>query len=135
MWVLTNGTDIIEAKEEYSWAPGAAKNGGIEIVPGRIAYPIPDQEVPVDVKLTSLKQYDATTANMIISSLIDQWTGRAINAAIHPLASIEEQVGILRVQIGEILNAIGFAPTAGFDHLNTIAAEKIQEAAAKKEAL
>ena len=66
---------------------------------------------------------------------IDRETGEAINEAMHPFAGIEEQIGVLRVQIGEILNAIGLAPTADFDRLNTIAAAKIQEAAVKKEAL
>ena len=66
---------------------------------------------------------------------IDQDTGKAINGIVHPLAGIEEQIGILRVQIGEILNAIGLAPTADFDHLNTVATEKIKDGQTKKAAL
>ena len=66
---------------------------------------------------------------------VDRGTGQEINTAVHPLAGIEEQIGILRVQIGEILNAIGLAPTTDFDNLNDIAAAKIKEAVAGKGAL
>ena len=69
------------------------------------------------------------------AQFVDRDTGKAIDEAMHPFVGIEEQIGILRVQIGEILNAIGLAPTAGFDQLNTIATEKIQEGQTKKEAL
>ena len=69
------------------------------------------------------------------AQLIDRDTGKAINEAVHPFAGIEEQLGILRAQIGEILNALGLAPTADFDRLNDVATEKIQEGQKKKEAL
>ena len=67
------------------------------------------------------------------SMQIDKKTGKSIDAAVHPFAGLEEQIGILRAQIAEILVALGLEPTDEFAKLNTIAAEKIQEARKKKE--
>ena len=102
----------------------------------------PEYGIPGDIVLGESKYPDAiplryTDAEIaaIKGQRIDKDTGQAINAAAHPYAGIEEQLGILRVQIAEILNYLGLAPTADFDNLNAIAAEKIQEAAVKKEML
>ena len=101
---------------------------------------VPDQDVsrfyqgdPPEIvgSLDDLKQYTAEEQ----AQLIDRDTGKAIDEAMHPFAGVEEQIGTLRAQIGEILNTIGLAPTADFDHLNNIATEKIQEGQKKKEAL
>ena len=73
--------------------------------------------------------------NMQAGYRIDRDTGKAINEGVHPFAGVEEQLAILREQLGEILNAVGLAPTADFDRLNMIATEKIQAAQKKKEAL
>jgi len=70
-----------------------------------------------------------------LATMIDRDTGRAIDETIHPFAGIEEQVGRNRAQIAAILNAIGLEPLPEFDEFNTIAAEKIAEGRAKKEAL
>ena len=68
-----------------------------------------------------------------VSALIDRDTGKAIDETVHPFAGLEEQIGILRAQIAEILVALGLEPTDEFAKLNAIAAEKIQEARKKKE--
>lgn len=69
------------------------------------------------------------------AQLVDRDTGRAIDEAVHPFAGLEEQIGILRAQIGAILNEIGLEPNSDFDQLNNIVTEKIQEGQKKKEAL
>ena len=66
---------------------------------------------------------------------IDKTTEAEINMILHPVAPVGEQIGILRAQIAKILNAIGLAPTADFDHLNTVATEKIKDGQTKKGAL
>ena len=116
---------------EESWKV-ISKHGEQSIVAWNLADPCPTTEYLTTV--ASSADFQAWN-HARLSAAIDRDTGKGIDKAIHPLAGIEEQLGILRVQIGEILNAIGLAPTADFDRLNTIAVEKIQEAAAKKEAL
>jgi hypothetical protein len=66
---------------------------------------------------------------------IDRDTGQKINSEIHPLAGLEEQIGIIRADLATLHVKVGVAPTDEFAKLNAIAAEKIQEGQKKKEAL
>ena len=108
--------------------------------------PIPDQDVSglyshddeadLDVIREAYYPNDIQVYNRPLADLMeDSITGEGISREIHPSCGTEEQIGILRAQIGEILNALGLAPTADFDRLNNIATEKIQEGQKKKEAL
>ena len=67
--------------------------------------------------------------------LIDRATGQAINAAIHPFCSTEEQLGILRDQLVQILNALGLEATTDFSRLNDVAIAAIEKAGIEKESL
>ena len=69
------------------------------------------------------------------AALIDRDTGHEIDKALHPFAGVEQQIGIIRNQIVQIINALGLAPTDGFANFNEIAIAKIQDGEQKKEAL
>jgi len=66
---------------------------------------------------------------------IDVWVGKQIDRAMHPFVPLEEQLGILRKQLIQILNTIGLEPTPEFARLNEVAAQAVQEGRAKKEKL
>jgi len=61
------------------------------------------------------------------AALIDAATGKSISEAVHPFAPVDEQLGILRDQLAQILNALGMKATAGFARLNEIAIAEIQK--------
>lgn len=63
---------------------------------------------------------------------VDGDTDAAIGSAIHPVAPIGEQIGILREQLVQVLNALGIEATVDFARLNSIAVEAIEAARAKK---
>ena len=66
---------------------------------------------------------------------VDRETGTAISAAMHPLCGTEEQLGLLRDQLVQILNALGMKATAGFARLNKVAITEIEAGRVKKEGL
>ena len=70
-----------------------------------------------------------------LSQMVDRDTGHEIDKALHPFAGVEQQIGILRNQIAQIINALGVTPTDGFANFNKIAIAKIQDGEQKKEAL
>jgi len=82
-------------------------------------YPDDVKSFPVDGRLLS----------------IDRDTGQKINSEVHPLAGLEEQIGILRDQLVHVLNALGIEPTEEFAKLNEIAIKEIEAAREKKEAV
>lgn len=65
---------------------------------------------------------------------IDKSTGAAIDAAVHPLCGIDEQIGILRDQIARMLNG-DMTASGDFARLNEIAIAEIEKARIEKEAL
>ena len=66
---------------------------------------------------------------------IDANTELAINSAAHTVSPIGEQIGILRDQLVQIINALGLSPTDDFARLNEIAIAEIEKAQIEKEAL
>ena len=107
------------------------------IKPGYSLVPVPRQPLRYNegVIVSTLNELKKRYTIAEKYHLVDYQTGKGINDAIHPFASIEEQIGILRAQIAEILVALGLEPTDKFAKLNAIAAEKIQEGQKKKEML
>ncbi|MDD5265376.1 MAG: hypothetical protein PHU43_11155 [Candidatus Bipolaricaulis sp.] len=65
----------------------------------------------------------------------DRETDRVISDAVHPFAPVGEQIGILRDQLVQLLNALGMEATPDFARLNEVAVKAIEAARAKKEAL
>lgn len=137
---IMQGREVTAMNSEGVWIDGRK----VISRPGQgvTALAIPDQDVShLYQEGPGGRTLVGSLADLILYSLeeqaqlIDRDTGRAIDEAAHPFAGIEEQIGILREQIGEILNALGLAPTVDFDRLNNIATEKIQERQKKKEAL
>jgi len=70
-----------------------------------------------------------------LEQVVDYNTGKKINSTIHPHCGEDEQLGILRDQLVQIINALGLEPTADFVRLNEIAIAEIEASAAKKGAL
>jgi len=104
----------------------------IYIVPDQPTEKVWDEDTGKPIgNISMLKRYSAEEEKAII----DKATAQAINNEMHPESSIEEQIGILRAQIGAILIELGLDPTGDFTQLNNIANAAIQEAAEKKEAL
>jgi len=66
---------------------------------------------------------------------IDYETGANISTASHPLSPIDEQIGILREQLVQIINSLGLDPTDGFASLNATALAEIAKGQAAKEAI
>jgi len=66
---------------------------------------------------------------------IDSMTGIRISNILHPMAPIEEQIGVLRDQLVHILNTLGLEPTPDFARFNEIAVTEIEKARLEKEAL
>ncbi len=56
----------------------------------------------------------------------DKETDKAISEAVHPFAPVGEQIGILRDQLVQVLNALGIEATADFARLNGIAIKQIE---------
>ena len=140
MWVLTYKVDYGGHKAgdlhligHSAFNPGNHNMGILNYVeiPDQDVSHLYDEEGILHGTLADLKRY--TTEEQ--AALIDRDTGEAIDRAVHPFAGLEEQIGILRAQIAEILVALGLEPTDEFAKLNMIAAEKIQEARKKKEML
>ena len=105
-------------------------------IPDQDVTPLQDEEGRLNAKFPDdFKTYPEDEVHARLAQVIDAGTGSAINTAIHPHVGIEEQIGILRAQIAEILVALGLDPTDEFAKLNAIAAEKIQEGQKKKEML
>ena len=82
-----------------------------------------------------LNDSSVTKLEVDVVAQIDRQTGRAISRAAHGLCGNEEQLGILRDQLVQILNTLGIEPTADFARLNEIAIREIEAAQAKKAAL
>ena len=107
---------------------------------GLVAIPIPPQDLGDILDSTGtqvrpgiifpgpLKTYDPWW-----KYCFDKKTEETINKTIHPVASVGEQIGILRDQIVQILNALGIEPTPEFARLNEIAIREIEAAREKKE--
>lgn len=88
------------------------------------------------VKDTDVKEGDVLPAPIPQNPYdIDYETGKAIDKAVHPFAGQEEQIGILRDQIVQIINTLGLTPTKDFARLNEIAIKAVEESAKKKAAL
>ena len=83
--------------------------------------------------LADLKQYANEKA--IRQGVIDAETGSAISKAVHAQAGLNEEIGILRDQLVQILNALGIEPTADFARLNALAIAEIEKARIEKESL
>jgi len=66
---------------------------------------------------------------------IEQEAEKKISRAVHKMAPVGEQIGILRDQIVHILNALGIEPTPEFARFNEIAIKEIEAARKKKEAI
>ena len=102
---------------------------------------IPDQDVS---HLFVVEEKDGEPVRRIVGSypgdlvtydqghLVDRDTGLAIDKEIHPLSPIEEQLGILRDQLVQILNSLGIEPTPGFARLNDVAIAAINDAVERK---
>ena len=135
MWVLTyKGTKKIHMIGRGTFDPSLHDISKLDY------YEIPAQDVshlyqgapPVlagtldDLKLYTVEQQ---------AQLVDRDTGHEIDKALHPFAGIEQQIGVLRNQIVQIINALGLTPTDGFANFNEIAIAKIQDGEQKKEAL
>ena len=104
-------------------------------------YVIPDQPIPAkwwdeNRLIADLTWPDDLTRDLALEkAAIDCETGKAIDKAVHPLAGLEEQLGIIRLTLGVLLNATGTPPPPEFDQWNDAATKAIQEAAARKEKL
>ncbi len=68
-------------------------------------------------------------------ALIDGQTEERIGTILHANAPTGEQIGILRDQLVQIVNALGIEVTADFARLNEVAVKAIEAARAEKEAL
>ena len=104
----------------------------VEIVPDQDIAHLRDPETGVwRGSLSDLVQFTPEEQ----AALVDRDIGRAISARIHPFAGIEEQLGILRTQVVEIINRLGIEPTPKFAAYNEIAVQEIKAAAKRKEGL
>ena len=106
--------------------------GGIAVAPGEL-------RKGIEIELETITVQDLAALGTgwqlvsgefpidVASALVDASTGRAIGRVIHPACGTEEQLGILRDQLAQILNALGMEATAEFARLNKIAVAKIQK--------
>ncbi|MDD3134863.1 MAG: hypothetical protein PHF64_00030 [Methanoregula sp.] len=76
--------------------------------------------------------WEGELSSTIAPLLVDRDTDAAIGAALHPFAATGEQIGILRDQLVQILNALGMEATPDFARLNGIAVAEIEKARAAK---
>ncbi len=67
-----------------------------------------------------------------LAARVDRDTDAAIGAAVHPVAPVGEQIGILRDQLVQLLNTLGIEATPDFARLNEIAIAEIEKARAAK---
>lgn len=79
------------------------------------------------------EEHDAPTLSLEErESLIDYETGHTINTRLHPTSGVEEQIGILRKQLVNLLDGLGITPTAEFEAMNAIVLEEVENGRAKK---
>jgi len=140
--ILHDGINILDIVRNGRNVNGAIYQEGHLVVPhtGCLYGYYPDQDLsalysgtpPVLTgKIADLVRYDTQTANQAI----DMETGTLIDQAAHPFAGTQEEIGIIRDQLVQILNALGLEPTASFAALNTTAIAEIEKARIEKEAL
>ena len=63
---------------------------------------------------------------------VDWHTGNAIDRSVHVRAGMQEEIGILRDQLVQLLNALGMEATPEFTRLNEVAIAEIQKGRAEK---
>ncbi len=138
MWIFVeNGTGKV-----LSYGAGSPPDSNFDLSVGRVVQ-VPQQEIvlirmgPGDIPIRydlyyprDVRTFTATET----AARVDRETDATIGAAIHPAAPVGEQIGILRDQLVQILNALGIEATPDFARLNSIAVEAIEAARAKKEA-
>jgi len=145
MWLICDRTDgtIAWTGSDYPSKVQVGDRGVIIPIPDQpLSIAAPEHGIPGEIILGESRYPDAIPLRYteeeicaIRTQIIDKQTGKAIDEAIHPFASIEEQIGILRDQIVHILNALGIEPTPEFARLNEIAIKEIEAARKKKEEL
>ena len=118
---------------DHMVAAGVSADLGIAYVPPQDVSRFYPDDSP-EIQATYPNDFALFTPDQLCS-LIDRQTEHGIGNAVHPVAPLGEQIGILRDQMVHILNALGIKPTPEFARLNKIAIAAIQEGQAQKEAL
>jgi len=127
-------TDEETGEERTEWEYGRAVLRDVEAG-------VPESEInnwldANEAQLTiagKIKKNDLTTTEM--EKIIDYETGKAIDSALHPIAGVEEALGIVRDLLEKNINAGYIESTSEFDVWHEKAVEKVNEGQKKKEDL
>ncbi|MDD5245654.1 MAG: hypothetical protein PHU49_16720 [Syntrophorhabdaceae bacterium] len=119
------------------WINGARR--GFRSDSQGVSVPIPDQVVSRFFSRDDLENtlfapfaYPGDLLTYAEGMAVDRETGKVISEAMHPLCGTEEQLGILRDQLVQILNTLGVEATADFARLNEIATRCIENGQKQK---
>ena len=73
--------------------------------------------------------------DVMMREQVDYESGLSISSRTHSSAPLEEQIGIIRCQLVQVINALGVEATKDFARLNDVAIAEIEKARIEKEAL